>query len=65
MLRLDPHQRPRLADRITEACMNGWLGEVQGLQVSLDAARTKLASRTQTNVSGRADLGMPIITSHR
>lgn len=37
MLRLDPHQRPRLveiirnlAERITEARMNGWLGEVQG-----------------------------------
>jgi hypothetical protein len=37
MLRVDPHQRPRLveiirnlAERITEARMNGWLGEVQG-----------------------------------
>ncbi len=42
MLRVDPRQRHRLAeiianlgDRITEARANGWLGEVQGLQVSL------------------------------
>ena len=26
------------------ALANGWLGEVQGLQVSLDAARAKMAS---------------------
>jgi hypothetical protein len=37
MLRVSPQQRPRLTDiirnlheRITEARMNGWLGEVQG-----------------------------------
>lgn len=47
--------------------MNGWLGEVQGLQVSLDAARHKLASvdRALTNTRGRAELGMPIITGDR
>ncbi|WP_220377966.1 hypothetical protein [Streptomyces inhibens] len=33
-----------LGDRIEEARVNGWLGEVQGLQISLDAARNKLAS---------------------
>ncbi|MDX3761864.1 hypothetical protein [Streptomyces sp. AK02-04a] len=71
MLRGDPHQRRRLeeiirnlGDRIEEARANGWLGEVQGLQISFDAARNKLASldrltrnRNRTPVS----LGMPII----
>ncbi|MET0994569.1 MAG: hypothetical protein ABWY20_11025 [Mycobacterium sp.] len=49
MLRMDPRQRGRLVeiirnleDRITEARLNGWLGEVQGLQTSRDAAAKKL-----------------------
>ncbi|SFQ67015.1 hypothetical protein SAMN05421810_11247 [Amycolatopsis arida] len=61
MLRVEPRQRDRLieiarnlTDRIAEAHANGWLGEVQGLQVSLEAARQKLASldrlaRTKTS----------------
>jgi hypothetical protein len=69
MLRVDTQQRRRLeeiirnlGDRIEEAHVNGWLGEVQGLQISLEAARNKLASldrlaRNRTPVS----LGMPII----
>ena len=47
---LDPAQRPRLADlrdnlqaRIDEAQREGWLGEAEGLKVSLAAARHKLA----------------------
>ena len=51
MLRLDPRQKGRLGeiiinlrDRISEATANGWGGEVQGLQVSLDAAQAKMAS---------------------
>jgi hypothetical protein len=51
MLRVDPRQRDRLigiirnlTDRITEANMNGWPGEAQGLQTSLQAAKGKLAS---------------------
>jgi len=51
-----------LADRIAEARINGWLGEVEGLQVSLTAARAKLATldRTARNTTpGTADLGMP------
>jgi hypothetical protein len=43
--------RPRLAeiitnltDRIQEAKINGWLGEVQSLEVSLKAATAKLIS---------------------
>jgi hypothetical protein len=47
--RLDLAARPRLAaiienlnDRVQEARMNGWPGEVQGLQSSLDKAIQKL-----------------------
>jgi hypothetical protein len=62
MLRPDPAQQPRLeeiitslTERLTEATERGWLGDVDGLQVSLDAARHKLVQmrRTVTN------LGMP------
>lgn len=62
MLRPDPAQQSRLeaiianlTERITEATDRGWLGDVDGLQVSLDAAEQKLIQmrRTATN------LGMP------
>jgi hypothetical protein len=50
VLRVDPAQRPRLeeirinlADRIIEAEREGWLGEAEGLRVSLAAAEGKLA----------------------
>ncbi len=69
MLRPDPASRGRLteiiknlADRIAEARINAWLGEVEGLQASLTAARAKLAAldRTTRNTApGTADLGMP------
>jgi integrase len=68
LLRPDPAQRPRLAGirdnlhaRIAEARQQGWLGEVEGLKVSLAAAVTKLAqldalaARRDTAVN----LGMP------
>ena len=64
MLRPDPAQQPRLeqiiaslTERLAEATEHGWLGDVDGLQVSLDAARNKLVQmrRTATN------LGMPTI----
>ncbi|OLZ64207.1 hypothetical protein AV521_36005 [Streptomyces sp. IMTB 2501] len=71
MLQLDPQQRPRLIEiirnlreRITEARANGWLGEVEGLQVSLNAAMAKLTSLNRTS-DGRpqlVDLGMPLFT---
>lgn len=72
MLRVSPRQRPRLAEiirnlteRISEARANGWLGEVQGLQVSLAKAKEKLASldRSSSRQAGPTDLGMPIITN--
>jgi hypothetical protein len=74
MLRIDPRQRGRLIeiaknlqDRISEARANGWLGEVQGLQVSLEAARTKLTSldrlvRNNNNRTGPVNIGLPIIS---
>lgn len=72
MLRISPQQRPRLLEiihnlheRISEAQMNGWLGEVQGLQVSLEAAKRKLASLDRSlernHHNGPTELGMPII----
>jgi Phage integrase family len=69
MLRIDPNQRQRLAEiisnlqqRIDEAIERRWLGEVQGLQISLDAARTKLAAvdRVSDAAGSRSILiGMP------
>ena len=50
-LRLDPRARPRLVeiianlkDRIQEAKLNGWRGEVTGLEISLREAAQKLVS---------------------
>lgn len=72
MLRVSPAQRARLveiarnlSDRIEEARANGWLGEVQGLQVSLDAARVKLDSldrlvRKRAG-TGPVEIGIPVI----
>ncbi|MEU9291834.1 hypothetical protein AB0D57_46335 [Streptomyces sp. NPDC048275] len=68
MLRPDPAQRHRLVEirdnliaRITEAEQEGWLGEIEGLQVSLASAEEKLAQldserERQCKV---IDLGMP------
>lgn len=70
MLRVDPKQRNRLieiirnlTDRIDEARANGWLGEVQGLQISLDAARAKLVSLDRARRSGGSitQLEIPMI----
>jgi hypothetical protein len=67
-LRVEPGHRQRLADirdnltaRIAEALREGWLGEAEGLKVSLAAAEAKLVqvdgliSRRREAVS----LGMP------
>ncbi|MEV0537205.1 hypothetical protein [Kitasatospora sp. NPDC050463] len=63
-------ERPRLIEiiqnlreRIREARANGWLGEVEGLQVSLDAAMAKLGALNRAPSDGRpqlVDLGMPL-----
>lgn len=74
MLRVDPKQRSRLieivanlADRVTEAHDHGWHAEVQGLTVSLDAARKKLVSLEKLAVTDTSvtDLGMPVLPSSR
>src|SRR5262245_27945819 len=69
MLWPDPAQRDRLVEirdnlsaRIAEAEREGWLGEVEGLQVSLAGAQDKLAqldrrTRNRTTV----DLGIPTV----
>jgi hypothetical protein len=67
----DPAQRPRIAEirdnliaRIAEAEHEGWLGEVEGLKVSLAGAEDKLAQidrRSHTTV----ELGVPAITPTR
>jgi hypothetical protein len=70
MLRVDPAQRHRLVEivenlreRIQEAQARGWFGEVQGLQVSLDAAETKLADLDRRAASGGpVNLGFPTIS---
>jgi hypothetical protein len=72
LLRPDPAQRQRLIDirdnllaRIEEARTQGWLGEVEGLQISLAGARTKLDQLDQmTAPTPRTcvDLGIPTRT---
>ena len=68
MLWPNPEQRPRLVEirdnlhaRIAEAEREAWLGEVEGLRVSLACAHDKIAQidrrpTTRTPV----DLGMPL-----
>lgn len=67
LLRPDPAQRPRILEirdnltaRIAEAQHEGWLGEVEGLQVSLAGAEQKLTqlddrARRSTTIA----LGLP------
>jgi integrase len=61
MLRIDPKQRQRiveiianLTDRIREAELNGWLGEVAGLRTSRDAAAKKLTSLDRSTALAQA-----------
>ena len=68
LLAVRPAQRPRLADirdnltaRIAEAEREGWVGEAEGLEVSLAAANNKLA-QIELSLARRAEavsLGMP------
>jgi integrase len=65
----DPAQRPRLLEirdnlkaRIAEAEREGWLGEVEGLQVSLAGAEDKLAQLDRRNAN-TTDLGIPTVTT--
>ncbi|MEV4502108.1 hypothetical protein [Streptomyces klenkii] len=66
-----PRQKPRLIEivqslreRIREARADGWLGEVEGLQVSFDAAMAKLKSLKNIPTDGHpqlVDLSMPVL----
>lgn len=65
LLRPDPAQRPRLEeirnnlqDRIEEAKLHGWLGEVEGLHVSLAGVKDKLA-QLNSSVHRAVNLGTP------
>jgi len=62
----DPAQRDRIAEirdnltaRITEAQHEGWLGEIEGLKVSLAGAEDKLAQIDRRAHQAPTDLGMP------
>ena len=63
MLRPDPAQAGRLSQiienltaRLTEAHEHGWLGEVDGLEVSLAAAGDKLAAMHRSARGGRVNV---------
>jgi hypothetical protein len=71
LLRPDPEARPRLEQirdnliaRIAEAESQRWLGEAEGLKVSLAGARAKLAQMEQIAArrSSTVDLGIPSFT---
>jgi hypothetical protein len=62
----DPAQRNRIVDirdnlqaRIAEAEREGWLGEVEGLQISLAGANDKLAQIDKRTRREPVALGMP------
>ncbi|MFF4353798.1 hypothetical protein [Streptomyces sp. NPDC001530] len=55
--------RDNLVVRIAEAEREGWLGEVEGLRVSLAGAEDKLAQMDRRTPGGTAiNLGMPRIS---
>lgn len=52
------------SSRIEEAEMNRWPGELQGLEISLEAARARLTAMnraSQTNLANIVELGIPVI----
>ena len=66
MLWPDPAQRPRIAEirdnltaRISEAEREGWLGEIEGLKISLAGAGDKLAQIDRRTHREPVSLGMP------
>jgi len=67
MLWPDPGQQPRLIEirdnltaRIAEAEHEGWLGEVEGLQISLTGAQDKLAQLNRRSPTTKTtNLGLP------
>lgn len=75
MQRVDPRARRRLVtilanltDRIDEARVHGWLGEIEGLEHTLRTGQAKLAAldrATRTHQAAVTDLGMPSPASSR
>ena len=73
LLRPDPSQRARLTEirdnliaRIAEAETEGWLGEVEGLQVSLAGAEEKLCQLDPVHGQHTpVDLGIPTTRGDR
>ncbi|MHA6783072.1 tyrosine-type recombinase/integrase [Pseudonocardia saturnea] len=72
MLRVDPRQRDRLAEitaslreRISEAQLNGWHGEIEGLRISLQAAESKLVTLDRRTRSTPTSLGLPHVNSRK
>lgn len=60
--------RTRKRDRIQEAKLNGWLGEVAGLDASIQAAVRKLDSLDRMRDrqrGGPVNLGIPVIADPR
>ncbi|MGW8635039.1 hypothetical protein [Streptomyces sp. NPDC055793] len=56
--------RDNLVVRIAEAEREGWLGEVEGLRISLAGAEDKLAQMDRRASGGTAiDLGIPRIAA--
>ncbi|MGW6793660.1 hypothetical protein [Streptomyces chartreusis] len=51
--------RDNLVDRITEAEHEGWLGEIEGLRISLTGAKSKISQIDVAAESGPVPLGMP------
>jgi hypothetical protein len=71
MLWPDPAQRPRIAEirdnltaRITEAEREGWLGEIEGLKISLAGADDKLAQIDRRTRTQPVDIGIPAIPAN-
>ena len=64
----DPAQRPRIAEirdnltaRIAEARREGWLGEIEGLKISLAGADDKLTQIDRRARRQPVNLGIPVI----
>ena len=72
MLRPDPQQMPRLTEiidnlqaRLSEAHSQGWLGEAEGIEISLTAAQQKLNQMKAAQArpaDSLVNLGLPTIS---
>ncbi|MER7198147.1 hypothetical protein [Streptomyces sp. CB01635] len=51
--------RDNLIDRIAEAESEGWLGEIEGLRVSLAGADSKISQIDAVQLGGPVNLGPP------